>query len=65
MANSKRKTKRTKADLLDILYRNRNRALERVVAVWKKGEGAADDEMNKAVDALTVAHISATFEWAS
>lgn len=65
MANSKRKTKRTKANSLDILYRNRNRALERVVAVWKKGEGAADDEMNKAVDALTVAHISATFEWAS
>jgi hypothetical protein len=57
--------KKKSNDSLDVFYRKRDRALERVVAAWEKGEAASEDELNKALDALTVAHISATFDWAS
>jgi hypothetical protein len=54
------KRKRNKFDSLDV-----QKALERVVAAWGKGEAAGEDELNKALDTLAVAHIAATFEWAS
>ena len=41
-------------DSLDILYDKRDRALERVVALWEK-----DQDVDDAVDALTIAHIAA------
>jgi len=50
---------------LDELYHRRQKALERVISTWEKGETAGDDELNRALDALTVAHVAATFEWAS
>jgi hypothetical protein len=59
------KRKRNKRDSLDVLYSKRHKALERVVAAWEKDEAAGEDELNKALDALAVAHIAATFEWAS
>jgi hypothetical protein len=52
-----KKKARKKRDSLDILYGKRDRALERVVALWEK-----DQDVNDAVDALTIAHIAATFE---
>jgi hypothetical protein len=45
------------------LYRKRDKALERVVEIYLKGEDADEDELNKALDVLTVAHSSATFEF--
>ena len=59
------KRKRNKRDSLDVLYSKRHKALERVVVAWGKGEAAGEDELNKALDTLAVAHIAATFEWAS
>ena len=52
------KKKRAKPDSLDTLYTKRDRALERVVALWKKNE-----DVNDALDVLTLAHVTATFEF--
>jgi hypothetical protein len=58
--DSKRKTgKSRRADYFD----RRDQALARVVAVYKKGDDASD-ELTKALDALTIAHVCATFDWA-
>jgi hypothetical protein len=60
MENSKiKKYERT----LNSLYRKRDKALERVVEIYMKGEDADEDELNKALDVLTVAHARATFEF--
>jgi hypothetical protein len=53
-----KKKARKKRNSLDILYDKRNRALERVVALWEK-----DQDVNDALDALTLAHTAATFEF--
>jgi hypothetical protein len=59
MENSKiKKHERT----LNNLYRKRDKALERVVEIFLKAEDADEDELNKALDVLTVAHTTATFE---
>jgi hypothetical protein len=50
---------------LAALYRERNSALERVVALWEQDGGEDSDELNKALDVLAIAHTAATFEWAS
>jgi uncharacterized coiled-coil DUF342 family protein len=55
MKQPKKKT-RKKRDSLDKLYDKRDRALERVVALWEK-----DQDVNDALDALTLAHTAATF----
>jgi len=59
--------KKKSNDSLDVFYRKRDRALERVVDAWQRSGAPNDDgeELNKALDALTVAHVAATFEWAS
>jgi hypothetical protein len=60
MENSKiKKHERT----LNNLYRKRDKALERVVEIFLKAEDADEDELNKALDVLTVAHTTATFEF--
>ena len=51
------KKTRKKRDPLDTFYDKRDKALERVVALWEK-----DQDVNDALDALTLAHIAATFE---
>jgi hypothetical protein len=43
---------------LDDLYLKRDKALERVVDIWLKDEGDDPEELNKALDVLTVAHIT-------
>jgi hypothetical protein len=53
-----KKKARKKRDSLDTLYDKRDRALERVVALWEK-----DQDVNDALDALTLAHTAATFEF--
>jgi uncharacterized coiled-coil DUF342 family protein len=57
MIQPKKKT-RKKRESLDTLYDKRNRALERVVALWEK-----DQDVNHALDVLTLAHAAATFEF--
>ena len=53
------KKTRKKRDPLDTLYDKRDRALERVVALWEK-----DQDVNDALDVLTLANIAAaTFEF--
>jgi hypothetical protein len=52
-------------DLLDNLWRKRDEALERVIEIWLDEEKDTDEELNKALDVLTVAHATATFEHAS
>ena len=54
--------KRPNLTSLDLWYHRRNKALERVVAIYERGE-ATEDEMNQTLDALALAHIAATFEW--
>jgi hypothetical protein len=58
MKQPKKKT-RKRRDSLDILNDRRDRALERVVALLEK-----DQDVNDALDVLTLAHIAATFEFA-
>jgi predicted RecB family endonuclease len=50
---------------LDDLYRKRDRALARVVAVWMRDRGEESEQLNKALDVLTVAHATVAFEFAS
>jgi hypothetical protein len=52
-------------DPLESLDRRRQKALERVVAIYLRPEGPNEDkdELNRAVDALALAHIAATFEF--
>jgi hypothetical protein len=59
-----RKPKRRKEVSLDDLCRERDEALERVVELFLKDdyEEEDEDELNKAIDVLAVAHIRATFE---
>jgi uncharacterized coiled-coil DUF342 family protein len=52
------KKKRPKRDSLDTLYRKRDRALERVFALWKKKQ-----DVNNALDVLTLAHTALTFKF--
>ena len=63
MKNPKKKQQRGIS--LDRLYDKRDKALERVVDIFLKGEEADDDELNMALDVLTVAHATAAFEHAS
>jgi hypothetical protein len=51
------KKKRTKRDW----YHKRDKALARVVEILEKGE-KDDDDLNRALDALAVAHTAAAFE---
>ena len=54
----KRKTRKSRRpDYFD----RRDQALDRVIAAYGKGD---DAELNKALDVLTIAHVSATFDWA-
>jgi hypothetical protein len=50
------------AHSLDDLCLKRDEALERVVEIFLKGYDEEEEELNKALDVLTVAHIKATFE---
>ena len=52
-----KKKMRKKRNSLDALYNKRDRALERVVALWEK-----DQDVTDALDALTLAHVSVTFK---
>jgi hypothetical protein len=47
------------------LDRERSSALERVVALWEQGGGEDSEELMKALDILAIAHMAATFDWAS
>jgi hypothetical protein len=61
------KIKRQKRDSTNTLHRKRDRALERVVALWDKS-GAPDEdpeELNRALDVLTLAHVAVTFDFVS
>jgi hypothetical protein len=58
-----RKSKTKKNTLLDCLYLDRDKALDRVVRICLTDRDP--DELNKALDVLTVAHARATFEFAS
>jgi hypothetical protein len=62
-----KKRKRHEPNSLGTLYRKRDRALERVVAIWEKSEELDRDgeELNRALDVLTLAHTTATFEFVS
>jgi hypothetical protein len=40
----------------------RDRALERVVAIWRGDPNEEPVDLNKALDVLTFAHAAATFE---
>lgn len=61
---TKSKNKRIKRNSLDVWYHKRHKALVRVVEVWENGE-KDEDEFNRALDALALAHTAATFEWGS
>jgi hypothetical protein len=65
MTTRKKKPRRRRLSLNDLYYK-RDKALERVVDIWLHQVGAGDgDELMKALDVLTVAHTTATFEYAS
>ena len=53
-----KKTKRAKRDRYEVLCEKRDRAFERVVALWEN-----DEDVNHALDVLTLAHAAATFEF--
>jgi hypothetical protein len=56
MKQPKKKTCK-KRDSLDALYDKRDRALDHVIALWAK-----DQDVNHALDVLTLAHATLTFE---
>ena len=65
---NKKKIKRNKRDPMDTLYKRRAKALERVVAAYKKMEATGEDpedELNTALDALTLANMAVTLEFVS
>jgi hypothetical protein len=67
MEKSKKK-KSNERNSPDALYCKRDKALERLVAAFEKYGAAGEDhedELNTALDALTIAHVAVTFEWAN
>jgi hypothetical protein len=64
MKQPKKKT-RKKRDRFDILCDKRDRALDRVVKLWCESEPSNEgsEELNTALDVLTLAHAAATFEF--
>jgi hypothetical protein len=58
MKQPKKKT-HPKRNSLDTLNDLRDRALERVIDLWEKGQ----DDVIEALDDLTLAHLAATFEF--
>jgi hypothetical protein len=62
MKQPKKKTHK-KRDSLDALYNKRDRALERVVAIWTRDPDEESVDLNRALDVLTLAHAAATFEF--
>jgi hypothetical protein len=56
--------KNSKTQSLESLYHKREKALELVAAIWQEGgESEADfDGLNRALDALTLAHVTVTFD---
>ena len=59
------KKKRQKRDPLDTLNRKRDTALDRVIELWYRSGTPNEDaeELNKALDVLTLAHAAATFKF--
>jgi hypothetical protein len=55
--------KRPNLTSLDLWYHRRGKALERLVEILGSDEEKEEDELNRALDALALAHIAATFEW--
>jgi hypothetical protein len=54
--------KKKKEVSLDNLCHQRDKALERVVEIYLRGHDEEEEELSKAIDVLTVAHIKPTFE---
>jgi hypothetical protein len=55
---------------VELLSRKRDRAIARLVAAWEKYENSVEnddaaDELDAALDAVTLANVVHTFEWAS
>jgi hypothetical protein len=63
----KKSKSKKKPDTLAQLDRKRDAALDRVLAAWIKKDAPDQDpdELNMALDALTLAHAAATFEFVS
>jgi hypothetical protein len=54
----------------EMLVRKRDRAIVRLVAAWEKYQNSVEDddaadELEAALDAVTLANVVHTFEWAS
>lgn len=62
---NKSKKKRAHSNSFDSLCDKRNKALARVMYIMLRDEGKASEELNKALDVLTIVHTKATFEFAS
>ncbi len=62
MAKSKLK-KSTERNSLEVLYRKRDKALDRLIAAWQKCEATGGDEydLNAEIDALAIAQVAAVF----
>jgi hypothetical protein len=59
-----------KTNYLDDLYLKRDLAVERFVAAWEKYKSCSEDEdvcaeLESALDAVTLANVTSTLEWAS
>jgi hypothetical protein len=50
---------------LDDLLEDRDRSLSILVEIWNNGKGHNSDDLNAALDILTMRHLAATFQWAS
>lgn len=62
----KKPRSKKKPGTLAQLDRKRDAALERVLLAWMKDTPDQDpEELNRALDALTLAHAAATFEFVS
>jgi hypothetical protein len=61
----KSKKKRVSGNSYESLCKKRDTALERVVAIYLRDDVKDPDELNKALDVLTIAHTMSTFEFAS
>ena len=66
MKNSKKKTHH-ECDSVDDLHENRDRALERLLAICERPITSQEEseELEKALDRLAVAHTMLTFDFAS